>query len=55
MLIGTDRILLTRHNALLLRQAARDLYMHYHIDTITHGTAFGTPVGGTGGDKLIAF
>ena len=51
--IGTGRGLLTGHNALLLRQIARDLYMHYHIDTITHGTAFGEPSGGTGGSKLV--
>ena len=30
-------------------------YMHYSIDMIKHGTAFGECVGGTGGDKLITF
>ena len=33
---GTDRSLLTGHNALLLGQIVRDL--HYHIDMLTHGT-----------------
>ena len=27
--------------------------MHYHTDMITHGTAFGEPVVGNGGDRLI--
>ena len=27
--------------------------MHYHVDMITHGTAFGKPVGSTGRDRLI--
>ena len=35
--IGTDRSLLTGHDALLLRQIARIFYMHYHTDMITHG------------------
>ena len=30
-------------------------FMYYHIDMITHDTAFLEPVGGTGGDKLITF
>ena len=41
--IGTDRSLLTGHNALLLRQIARDL-LHAHLilytDIITHGWPF---------------
>ena len=28
-------------------------HMHYHIDLITHDRAFGAPVGGTGGNKLV--
>ena len=47
--IGTDRSLLTGHDALLLQQIARNFYMHNHIDMITHGMAFGEPVGSTGG------
>ena len=35
------------------RQIARIFYMHYHIDMITHDAAFGEPVGGTGGRKLV--
>ena len=27
--------------------------MHYHIDTITHDMAFGEPVCGTDGGKLV--
>ena len=27
--------------------------MHFHIDMITYDTAFGEPVGGTGGSKLV--
>ena len=51
--IGTDRSLLTGHNALLLRQIARDLLYalsHRHDNT---WMAFGEQVVGTGGDKLI--
>ena len=29
-------------------------YMHYHTDVITHGTAIGEPVIGTG-EELITF
>ena len=29
------------------------IYMHYHIDVTTHDVAFGEPVGGTGGSKLV--
>ena len=50
---GTGRRLLTGHNALLLRKIARDLYGHYHIDMIIHDKAFGKPVGGTVGSKLV--
>ena len=44
--IGTDRSLLTGHNALLLRRIARDLL---HVISHRHGhdntwTAFGEPV-----------
>ena len=28
--------------------------MHYHVDMITHDTAFGAPVDGTGGSKLVS-
>ena len=52
--IGTDRSLLTGHNALLLRQIARDLLhtlLHRHNSNNTW-TAFGEPVVGTGGDKF---
>ena len=52
--MGTDRSLLTGRNALLLREIARDLYMHYQIDII-HGTAFDKPYGSTDGDKLITY
>ena len=51
--IGTDRSLLMGHNALLLRQIARDLLhasLHRHNDT---WTAFFVPVIGTGGNELI--
>ena len=51
--IGTDRSLLTGHNALLLRQIARDLLhalSHRHNNT---WTAFVEPVVSTGGNKLI--
>ena len=51
--IGTDRSLLTGHNALLLRQIARDLLhalLHSHNNT---WTAFFEPVVGTGGSKSI--
>ena len=51
--IGTDRSLLKRHDALLLRKIARIFYMHYHIDVITHGTAFFEPVVSTGGIESI--
>ena len=27
--------------------------MHYHTDMMTHDMAFGEPVGGTGGSKLL--
>ena len=27
--------------------------MHYHIELIPHGTAFGQPVGGTGGTEVL--
>ena len=27
--------------------------MHYHIDMMTHGVAFGKPVSSTGGDTLV--
>ena len=50
--IMTGGSLLTGHDALLLRQIVKDLYMHYHIDI---WMAFGEPVVGTGGDKLIAY
>ena len=30
-------------------------YMHYHMDMITHDTALGEPVDGTGGSKLMTF
>ena len=53
--VGIDRRLLTEHNAPLLRQIARDLFMHYHIDMITNGMAFGEPVGVTGGNKWITY
>ena len=52
--IGTDRSLLTGHNALLLRQTARDLLyalLHRHNNT---WTAFFEPVVSTGGIELIA-
>ena len=52
--IGTDRSLLTGHNALLLQQIARDLLhasLHRHDDT---WTAFFEPVVGTGGNSSIA-
>ena len=29
------------------------IYIQHHIDMITHGTAFGEPVGGNGGSKLV--
>ena len=51
---GTDRSLLTGHDALLLRQIARDLLhasLHRHNDT---WTAFFEPVVGTGGNSSIA-
>ena len=51
--LGTDKSLLTGHNALLFRQIARDLLhalSHRHDKT---WTAFGEPVVGTSGDKLI--
>ena len=38
--------LLAVHNAILLQHIARIFYMHYHIDMITHVTAFGETVGG---------
>ena len=50
--IGTDRNLLTGHNALHLRQIAKDI-LHYHIDMMTNDRAFGEPVSGTGGSKLV--
>ena len=52
--IGTDRSLLTGHNALLLRQIARDLLhalLHRHNNT---WTAFFEPVVGTGGSESIS-
>ena len=52
--IGTDRSLLTGHDALLLRQIARDLLhalSHRHDDT---WTAFVEPFVNTGGNKSIA-
>ena len=50
--IGTDTSLLTGHNALLLQQIARDLFiMHCQIDMITHDTVFGEAVGDAGGIK----
>ena len=52
--IGTEISLLTGHNALLLRQKARDLLhalLHRHNNT---WTAFFEPVVGTGGNELIA-
>ena len=52
--IGTDRSLLTGHNTLLLWQIAKDLFhaLPHRHDNIW--TAFGEPVVGTGGDKLIS-
>ena len=51
--IGTDRILLTGHNALLLRKIAGDLLhaLSNRHDNTCH--AFGKPVCGTGGSKLV--
>ena len=54
----TDRKLLTGHDALLLRQIARDLFTHCHINMITNGMAFGEPVvgswlGHTKGFKMV--
>ena len=49
--IGTDRSLLTGHDALLLQQIARDLLhvlSHRHDNT---WTAFYEPVGNTAGNK----
>ena len=51
--IETDRSLLTGHNALLLRQIARDLLhalLHRHNNT---WTAFFEPVVGTGGSESV--
>ena len=45
--IGTDRNLLTGHNALLLRQIALGIfYKHYYIEKIIHGTAFDKQLAG---------
>ena len=52
--VGTDRSLPTGHDALLLRQIARDLLhalLHRHNET---WTAFFEPVVGTGGNSSIA-
>ena len=37
-----------KHNALLLWKIVGEIYMHYHIDMITHGMAFVKQLGSTG-------
>ena len=50
--IGTDRSLLTGHNALLLRQIARDL-LHALLHRHNTWTTFFEPVVSTGGSESI--
>ena len=51
--LGTDRSMLTENNAPLIRQTAKDFYMHYHMDVITHGMPYIEPVGSTGWSKMV--
>ena len=54
MYIGTDRSLLTEDNDPLSHNIQLAIfYMNYHIYIITHGMAFGEPVGGPGESKLM--
>ena len=50
---GTDRSLLMGHNAYSYDRWLGIFYTHYHIDMITHRTAFGKPIIGAGGDKSM--
>ena len=54
MYIGTDRRLLTRHDAIILRQIARGLlHALSHIGMIPHSTAVAEPIGETGWNMSV--